>query len=181
VRSPCCTRERSTHYIHAEIDADSKAELSAFPDLWTFLETCQPDASVEFNQLVLPVRDIGKLVGAGFFARYLRRAYPRHDWPGGTCSYRCSRRRDAEHACLTPANERNRGMVDGSAVCPRSRFGLHGGGRTSRSRVRQPPSTRRHRLARHKRLTFPGWKRNCVRNSPRYDPKSQDWVAAETV
>lgn len=72
------------HYMNAEIDVDSKAELPSFPDLWTFLATCRPDASVEFDQLVLPVRNVGNLTSIGFFARYLRRAYPLHDWPGGT-------------------------------------------------------------------------------------------------
>jgi hypothetical protein len=72
------------HYINAEIDIDSRAELPAFPDLWTFLEACQPDASVELKQLVLSVRNVGSLASAGFFARYLRLIYRLHDWPSGT-------------------------------------------------------------------------------------------------
>jgi hypothetical protein len=72
------------HHINAEIDLESKAELTAYPDLWAFLEACQPEASVEFAQLVLPVENVGDLLTAGFFARYLRQAYPLHDWPDGT-------------------------------------------------------------------------------------------------
>ena len=87
----------------------------------------------------------------------------------------CSRRRDAEHACLVHANERNRRIVGGAGVCPRSRVGVHRGGvRAPRARVRQSSSTRCHRLARNERLALPRQRGNPARRSPRYGPRSHD-------
>lgn len=72
------------HYLNAEIDSAATGELSAYPELWAFLERCTPDARMEGNKFTLNVDNIGYLPQCGFFARYLRAIHDFHPWPTGT-------------------------------------------------------------------------------------------------
>jgi hypothetical protein len=72
------------HYVNAEIDSASTSQLSAFPDLWRFLEKCMPDARITEGKLTLDVSNIAWLPQCGFVARYLRTVQDLYAWPSGT-------------------------------------------------------------------------------------------------
>jgi hypothetical protein len=72
------------HYLKAEIDAASTSQLSKFPELWTFLEKCTPDARITDGKLTLNVSNVSWLPQCGFFARYLRTVQDLHPWPPDT-------------------------------------------------------------------------------------------------
>jgi hypothetical protein len=72
------------HYLNAEIDEAAESPLSDFPELWTFLEKCTPDARISEGKFTLEVDNISWLPQCGFFARYLRTVQGIYEWPNGT-------------------------------------------------------------------------------------------------
>jgi hypothetical protein len=72
------------HFLKAEIDTEATRPLSAFPELWEFLEKCTPDATVRVGKLRLDVANISWLPQCGFFARYLRTVQDLFSWPTDT-------------------------------------------------------------------------------------------------
>ena len=74
------------HWLRAKVDSDAPVDLSEYDDLWSFLEYCEPGATIQMgeNDHKIRMEAFEGFAQYGFYAKYLRRVAKLYSWQRGT-------------------------------------------------------------------------------------------------